>query len=79
MKPSDLFGVVVRAMGLILVLTALWKLLGAVVNLVGGGPGNVLAMVVSGVPALLVGLWLLRGAKALVSFAFPEESRHEGG
>ena len=74
MKPSELFGVIVRAIGLPLVLAALWQLLGAVVNLVGGGPGNVVAMFMTGIPALVVGLWFLRGAKALVSFAFPEEA-----
>jgi len=73
MKPSELFGVVVRTMGLLFVLTALLKVFSAILNLVGGGPGNVLAMLLYGIPALLVGLWFLRGAKALISFAFPED------
>ena len=74
MKPSELFGVVVRTIGLITVLTALRQVLMAIPNLVGGGPGNVVGMLFYGIPALLVGLWFLRGAKALICFAFPENT-----
>jgi len=74
MKLSELFGVIVRTIGLIFVLTALWQVFSAILNLVGGGPGNVVVMLLYGIPALLVGLWFLRGAKALISFAFPQDT-----
>jgi len=74
MKPSELFGVFVRTMGLFLILAALWKIFLAILNLVGGGPQNVLGMLLYGVLMLLVGLWFLRGPKALISFAFPERT-----
>ena len=75
MKSSELFGVLVRIIGLVIVLTALCQIAFAILNLIGGGPGNVGAMLLYGIPALLVGLWFLRGARALVSFAFPEDTR----
>ena len=74
MKPSELFGVFVRTMGLFLVLGALCQIFLAILNLVGGGPQNVFGMLLYGVPVLLVGLWFLRGPKALISFAFPKET-----
>ncbi len=74
MKPSEMFGVIVRTIGLVIVLTALFQVFFAILNLVGGGPGNVVVMLLYGIPALLVGLWFLRGAKALISFAFPEDT-----
>ncbi len=74
MKPSELFGVIVRTIGLILVLSALCQVFIAILNLVGGGPGNVVGMLLYGIPALLVGLWFLRGAKALICFAFAEDT-----
>jgi hypothetical protein len=72
MKPSDIFGIVVRTVGLVIALVGLWTVGWAILNLVGGGPGTV-ALLVSGVPELLVGLWLIRGAEPLVRFAFPQD------
>jgi hypothetical protein len=72
MKPSDVFGIVVRTAGLVITLMGLWRIGYAVLALVGGGPGSA-HLLITGVPELLVGLWLLRGAKPLVQFAFPEE------
>ena len=69
MKPSDIFGIVVRTMGLILVLVALGSSIPAMVQ-----PG----VLFFGIPVLLLGLWLLRGGKAVVSFAYPEELEHDG-
>jgi hypothetical protein len=71
MKAREAFGVVIRSVGLLLVLAAIWSLFFAALNVVGGGPGNTGAMIITGVPTLVVGLWLLRGAPALVRFAFP--------
>jgi hypothetical protein len=73
MKPSDIFGIVVRTVGLIMLLAGLWTIGYALLILLGGGPGGTAGLLITGVPELLVGLWLLRGAKPLVQFAFPEE------
>lgn len=74
MKPSDVFGIVVRTVGLVITLTALWTIGGAFLNVAAGGPRNVAGLLIPGIVELVIGLWLLRGAKALVQFAFPEES-----
>ena len=73
MKPSDIFGIVVRTVGLVIALMGLWTIGWAIVNLVGGGPGGAVGLLVPGILELLAGLWLLRGAKPLVHFAFPQE------
>jgi hypothetical protein len=73
MEPPDAFGIVVRTVGLILTLIAVWLIGAAILNLVGGGPGNVVGLLISGVPALFIGLWFLGGAKDLVRFVFRDE------
>ena len=69
MKPSDIFGIVVRTVGLVMALVALSSFIRAIVQ-----P----ALLLYEIPALLLGLWLLRGGKAVVSFAFPEEREDDG-
>jgi hypothetical protein len=64
-KPSDVFGIVVRTVGLLLLLGV------AILSLPLRGPYNVAELIVFGFPTLVVGLWLLRGAPLLVSFAYP--------
>ncbi len=68
MKPSEAFGVAVRSIGLVVILSGLGSLVGAL-----GAPGLLLVAI----PTVLVGIWLLRGAKALVSFAYPDEPGSE--
>lgn len=73
MNASDLFGVIVRTIGLLMLLAALWQISWALLNLVGGGPGNAVALLLSGIPTLLLGWWFLRGARWLVSCAYAKE------
>ena len=68
MKPTELFGVAVRTIGLTLFVFALFATGFALLGLLLGGPGEVIGILWFGVPALLVGLWLLRGADAMVAF-----------
>ena len=77
MKPSEVFAIVIRTVGLIISLFAAGLLSFALLNLVLGGPVNAGGMIIVGGPILLVGLWLLRGAPRLQAFAFPKEKRHE--
>ena len=78
MKAAEVFGIVVRTAGLIVVLVALGLILPAVLSLVMGGPGTLIGLLFYGIPALLVGLWLLRGAGPIVSSAFPEDRLENG-
>ena len=74
MKPSELFGVVVRSVGLVIVLSAMSVLFYAILNLVLGGPASVVGLFLIGVPPLLVGFWLLFGASDLASAVYPKDS-----
>ncbi|MGW8255939.1 MAG: hypothetical protein ACWGMZ_00485 [Thermoguttaceae bacterium] len=77
MKPADLFGVVIRSLGLLFLMWGLWSLFLAFLQLLLGGPGNVLSMTIGSIPALFVGIWFLSGAKSLVYLAYQEEFEKE--
>ena len=66
----DLFGVVVRSVGLLAVLYALWTMTGMLAPAEGYTPADYLA---SSVPLLLVGLIFLLGANAIVRLSYGRE------
>jgi exosortase/archaeosortase len=72
MNPVQLFGVAVRTIGLLTTMSASWAIFVGLF-LSTEAPLNVTIHLVSGIPAMIIGLWLLRGAKALVAFAYPED------
>jgi hypothetical protein len=72
MKPSDVFGIIVRTVGLVMTLTGLGMVGRVALELVGGGPDGPAGLFI-GVPELLIGLWLLRRAESLVRFAYRAE------
>jgi hypothetical protein len=76
MKPSELFGVVVRSLGLLVMLPAMWCIFWAILNLVLGGP-NAVGMLVAGIPALLLGTWLLLGASGLAAAVYSNEAKRD--
>ncbi len=73
MKPVELFGVIVRTIGLLVTMGALLLFLVATVHLVCGGPGF-LEGYLFGFPGLFVGIYFLSGAEALVNAVYPKES-----
>ncbi len=73
MKPSELFGVLVRTVGLVVTLSALGLIGLAILSAVMGGPESVLGLLIRGIPTLLVGLWLLSGAEWLVRLVYRSE------
>jgi len=73
MKPSDLFGVVVRTLGLLLLMGSLWLLFWAFLNLAMGGSGSTLGMIIEAIPPLFVSVYFLGGAKGLVYLAYQDE------
>ncbi len=82
MTGRDLFGVVVRVAGLVLVMYALWNLWFAFFQLVGmAGPKdfNLAWYFAFGVPALVVGLYFLRGAPHLLRFSYPDRRDGSNG
>ena len=75
MKPSELFGVMVRSMGLV-VLSALWILFWAGVASTFEATKPFAAMLVFGIPVLFLGVWLIGGGgAAIVSLAYPEDTQ----
>lgn len=72
MKPADVFGVIVRTVGLLVTFGAAWKILIVLTDLMGGSWAALMRLGID-VPVLLVGLWLLRGAHTLINFAYPEK------
>ena len=75
MTGKDLFGVVIRVAGLILIMYALWNLWFALFQLGGvAGPKDIglTWYFAFGVPALLLGLYFLRGAPHILRFSYPE-------
>ena len=79
MKPAELFGVVIRTIGLLLLVSAVSQILWALINLIGGGPGNAAVMLLIGIPCFLVGSWFLRGAPILVSYAYKTSGSEHAG
>lgn len=72
MKPVELFGVIVRSVGLLVTMTALFLILMATVHSVFNGPGFFEGYLF-GVPGLFVGLYFLSGAELLVKSVYPKE------
>jgi len=79
MKPSEAFGVVIRTIGLLLLMSAVSQILWALVNVIFGGPGNVVFMFLIGIPCFFISLWFLRGAPIIISYAYKtDKSEHTG-
>ena len=77
MKPSELFGVVVRTTGFLIVIFGLWEIWGGGENVVGnllaadsGDQTSSFTYFADGVPALIVGILLFFGADGVVRVAY---------
>ena len=77
MKPSELFGVVVRSVGLLLTVLAMCVFFGAFASLVLRGPASVVGLLIIGIPQLLLGIWLLLGASNLAASLYSNESKKD--
>jgi hypothetical protein len=72
MHASEIFGLIIRTIGLALSLLGIhdvyraFIMLMQVISLTSFGP------LLFGVPALLIGFWFLRGAPQLMSFSYPQ-------
>lgn len=75
MKPFEVFGVVVRTIGLLLVLGSAPCMFLAILSLSFGGPYNAAWLTLFSFPTLLAGLYLLRGAPLLIWFAYSGDAK----
>jgi hypothetical protein len=73
MTAAQLFGVVVRTVGLLM---AIYGTIASCFGLIVIAWGSVIPLVF-GLPAMLIGLWLLRGPQSLIAYAYPD--RGPGG
>jgi hypothetical protein len=79
MKPQDIFGIIVRTLGLSLLFYALWYLaygLASVAGYEAGDASDLRAYFLTGGIQLFAGFYLLRGAPGLMNIAYPA-SREE--
>ena len=72
MTPVQLFGVVVRALGLVMIVYGVGMGFFGLIALVSPNPGVFIIILPATIVLLAAGLWLLRGAKSLIEFAYPE-------
>ncbi|HTU24235.1 MAG TPA: hypothetical protein VMF30_02485 [Pirellulales bacterium] len=69
MSPAQIFGIVVRTLGLgMTVYGAISSTIGFLGIFFGG-----FMLLVFGLPIMLFGLWLLRGPRLLIAYAYPDE------
>ena len=80
MKPKDIFGIIVRVIGLVLLIYAIWFLIYGFATIMGYSEVNVgykVSYFISGTTFLLLSLYLLRGAPLLVKYSYPEKANKE--
>jgi|GEM_PF-5163456 hypothetical protein len=80
MTPKDIFGVLVRLVGLLLLLYGIKTLVlffqvESAVEAVGDGSGAKLALLAIALLALVIGAYLLGGAPSVMSYSYPESPR----
>jgi hypothetical protein len=82
MKPSQVFGIIVRTFGLLLTVYSMWYLAYGIATTLGlpeDAPGYEESYYLSGLVCFFLGLYCLRGAPLIVRFSYPsvEDSDRE--
>jgi hypothetical protein len=72
MNASEIFGLIIRCIGLLLSLLGIHQIYRALIILVQSISMTCCTYLLFGIPALLIGIWFLRGAPWLMSFSYPE-------
>ena len=79
MKPGDIFGIIVRTIGICLLLCALWYLLFGIIEglsiVAEERPGDARAYLASGIGGLVMAVVLMRGASWFVRFSYPGDEK----
>ena len=74
MKARDIFGIVIRTLGVFILLFGLWYLVYAIAGACGApedSPGEIAAYFTAGIPGVLIGVLVLRCARRIVRFSYP--------
>ncbi len=80
MKAPDIFGIVIRVLGILLVLWSLWYLTFGVAFVIHalhdtGHESDSGAYFTTGIPGFIVGIALLRFGRMIVRFGYPSEKQ----
>lgn len=75
MKASEIFGIVIRVIGLIITLIGIYDIYRAFIMFVQVQSIGSLSPLLFGVPSFLLGIWLLGGAPWLMLFSYPEQKK----
>lgn len=75
MKARDIFGIVIRTLGVFILLHGLWYLVYAIAEacriLSEDSPGEMVSYFTAGIPATLIGMLFLRCARRIVHLSYP--------
>jgi hypothetical protein len=75
MKPREIFGLIIRVFGLILLPLSIWYLFAGIEMLVGIEDGNhTFTYVLDGVVLAVISAYFLRGAPLLLRFCYPKKA-----
>ncbi|PHS04103.1 MAG: hypothetical protein COA78_17025 [Blastopirellula sp.] len=77
MKPFELFGVVIRTIGLFFLMAAITQSFMALLTSLIGGRGIAFTAMIYIVPSLLIALWCLLGAPPIVSIAYGSDGQDQ--
>lgn len=80
MKAKDVFGLVIRVLGVVGVLWGCFYLMSVIYYLMGVHPEGytLYHYLVAGVVTMALGIYFLRGAPHIVRFAYPENEKKNG-
>jgi hypothetical protein len=74
MNASEIFGLIIRCIGLGLILMGINHIYRALIMLVQVISITSFTPLLFGIPMLLLGAWFLRGAPQLMSFSYPRHN-----
>jgi len=77
MNASEIFGLIIRIIGLILALSGINNIYQALIMVVQLEFMSSFTSLLFGIPTLVIGFWLLRGAPWLMSFSYPQHQIKE--
>ena len=73
MRPSEVFGIVIRVFGLSMTVYSLWSLASSIALSFSGVDVVSVWYVISAVAGLVLGIYFLKGAPLVLHFSYPHE------
>jgi len=73
MKPSDMFGIVIRVFGLAMTVYSLWSLVSSIALALAGVDVISAWFFISAIGGVVLGIYFLRGAPHVLRFSYPTD------